>query len=93
MGVFLSMTYKIPKGYEKAENQEFESPEEASRFIRKYCNKCLEMKSKEKCPISKELREKLVDGFDYWADAFIALNSVEYIERRVECSSFVKGKK
>ena len=82
------MNYKIPKGYEKAESQECESPEEAYRFVKKYCNNC-----QEKCLISKELREKLEDGFDYWADAFIAMNSVEFcLERRVECSDFVKKK-
>jgi len=85
------MAKEIPKGYEKAENQEFESPEEAYRFIKGYCNKCREMKIKEKCAVNKKLKEALADRFSYWADAFMALDSIDScLERKVHCFDFIK---
>ena len=89
MGVVLRMAKEIPKGYEKAENQEFESAAEAYKFIKNYCNKCIENKTKEKCSISQELKAKLEDGFDYWADAFIALEPENVcLERKVHCFDY-----
>jgi hypothetical protein len=88
------MAREIPKGYEKAENQEFESSGEAYKFIKNYCNKCKEMKAKEKCSISKELRAGLEDGFSYWADALVALEPENIcLERKVHCFDYLKCRK
>ena len=92
MGVALRMTYKIPKGYERDEDQEFKEKKEAYDLISK-CKKCTEMKSKEKFSLNKELNERLKDGFSYWADAFVALKPTNlFLDRKVECSSFIKYK-